>query len=155
MNVFKQTFQVFIFGQFIPTWYTSKNQEHSTFYSGSFSIGNIFFQIQFPDKFLKFEVMKYLIHCVSNRSNLTYWFIFNSKTQDLTFLNSSVESKLGFLSVSLRHYFQDFPDSQRDFGILNVALAGLLNFSQFRKKRCKFAFFNTSLGCTSKLLPIH
>ena len=51
--------------------------------------------------------------------------IFNSETsiKDLTFPNSSVDLKLGFLSVSLRLDFQVFPDSQRDFGIFKVALA--------------------------------
>ena len=41
-----------------------------------------------------------------------------------------------FLSVGLVLYFQIFPNSQRDFGrFLNVALAGLLNFSQFKEKK--------------------
>ena len=43
---------------------------------------------------------------------------------------------MGFLSVGLVLYFQIFPNSQRDFGrFLNVALAGLLNFSQFKEKK--------------------
>ena len=37
--------------------------------------------------------------------------------QDLTFPNLSVDSKLGFLKVSLRLNFQVFPNSQRDSGI--------------------------------------
>ena len=141
-----------------------KNKEHPTFYSGPFQFIMVskfhlpqqetYFS-KFIDKFLKFEVMGYFIHCVLNRSSLNYSFIFNSATQDLPFPNSSVDSNLGFSSVSLRLYFQVFLNSQRDFGILNVALAGLLSFSQFRKKRCKFAFLNIRLGCTSKLFPIH
>ena len=40
------------------------------------------------------------------------------------------------LIVGLMLYFQIFPSSQRDsVTFLNAALAGLLNFSQFREKK--------------------
>ena len=55
---------------------------------------------------------------------------------DLAFLNSSSDSKLGFLNVGLRLYFKLLPNSQKDskLGFVNVALVELLNFPQFMKK---------------------
>ena len=106
---------------------------------------------QFIDKFLKFEVMEYLIHCVLNRSSLISCKLLALYStlklrlgpKFLQFIhNSSIDSKLGFLSVSLRLYFQVFPSSQRDFwNFFYVALAGLLSFSQFRKKKMENCFF--------------
>ena len=48
------------------------------------------------------------------------------------FPNSSIDSKLGFFVLVLRYKF--FPINQEIFGFLNVALAGLLNSSQFKIK---------------------
>ena len=119
---------------------------------------------QFIDKFLKFEVMEYLIHCVLNRSSLISCKLLALYStlklrlgpKFLQFIhNSSIDSKLGFLSVSLRLYFQVFPSSQRDFW--NFFMLLWLDFSVFPnsgKKRWKIAsFFNISQGCTSKLFP--
>ena len=43
---------------------------------------------------------------------------------------------MGFLNLGLRLYFQVLPNSQRDssLGFLNVALAGIVNFSQFMEE---------------------
>ena len=42
--------------------------------------------------------------------------------------------KIGIFCVDLRLYFQVFPINKKIFGFLNVALAGLLSFSQLKKK---------------------
>ena len=124
------------------------------------SIENIF--SQFIDKFLKFEVMEYLIHCVLNRSSLIsckLLALYSTLKLRLgpNFHNSSIDSKLEFLSVSLRLYFQDFPNSQRDFEIFFMLL--WLDFSVFpnsgKKDGKLLLFLNISLGCTSKLFLIH
>ena len=112
-----------------------------------FSIENIFFQ--FIDKFLKFEVREYLIHCVLNRSSLIsckLLALYSTLKLRLgpnfsQFIHtSSIDSKLGFLSVSLRLYFQVFPNLQRDFGIF---LLLWLDFSVFPNsgKKMENCFF--------------
>ena len=128
-----------------------------------FPIENIFSQI--IDKFLKFEVMEYLIHCVLNRSSLiSCKFLALYSTLKLKlgpnfsqFIhNSSIDSKLGFLSVCLRLYFQVFPNSQRDFGIFLLLWLDFSVFPNSGKKDGKLLLcLNISLGCTSKLFPIH
>ena len=45
-----------------------------------------------------------------------------------------------FLSVGLRLHFHVSPNSQTDLGFLSVAVAGLLNFSQFMKKMESWIF---------------
>ena len=52
----------------------------------------------------------------------------------IALLNPSLE--LGFLNVDFRLYFKLFPNSQKywKLAFANVALVGLLNFSQFRKE---------------------
>ena len=54
---------------------------------------------------------------------------------EIAFPNSSSDSKLGFLSVGFRLYFEFFSNSQKDWkmGFLNITLIELLNFSQFIK----------------------
>ena len=54
---------------------------------------------------------------------------------EIAFPNSSSDSKLGFLSVGFRLYFEFFSNSQKDckMGFLNITLIELLNFSQFIK----------------------
>ena len=53
-----------------------------------------------------------------------------------------MDSKLGLVNVGLKSYFQVFPNSERDWklGCLNVAVAGVLNFSQFMEdiENCYF-----------------
>ena len=61
----------------------------------------------------------------------------------------------GFLSVGLRLYFQLFPNSKRDFGIFECCSCWTSQFFPVQKKKMEKCFFNTSLGCTSKLFPIH
>ena len=56
---------------------------------------------------------------VNSRSYFQQW----NLNWDTTFSNSSLDSKLGFLSVGLVLHFQVFPNSQRDWKFLNVALA--------------------------------
>ena len=51
----------------------------------------------------------------------------------MNFLNSSIDSKLGFWVLVLRCVFKFFPIQKEILGYLNVALAGILNFSQFLK----------------------
>ena len=110
---------------------------------------SIFFQqktyfSQFIDKFLKFEEMGYLTYHV----NLT-----------------CDRSCLSFLSIQLRHnisqlinqikieaikswYYQVFPNPSRDkkLEFLNVALAGLLNFSKFNFSQLGVRIANYFLG---------
>ena len=113
-----------------------------------FSIENIF--PQFINKFLKFEVMEYPIHCVLNRSSLiSYKLLALYSTLKLRlgpnfsqFIhNSSIDSKLGFLSVSLRLYFQVFPNSQRDFGIFLCCPGWTFQFFPIQEKKMENCFF--------------
>ena len=111
---------------------------------------------QFIDKFLKFEVIEYLIHCVCNRSSLILFkllALFSTVKYKLGswFSQFVCRFKMGFLRVSLRLYFQVFPNSQRDFRIFECCFGWT---SQLREKRWKTVFFNISLGCTSKLFQI-
>ena len=60
--------------------------------------------------------------------------ILNSQTLDILFPKSSIDSKLGFFVLILGYTFKFFPINKKIFGFSNVALAGLLNFSQLTKK---------------------
>ena len=48
--------------------------------------------------------------------------------------NSSIDSKFGLFALVLGYTSKFFPINQVIFRFLNVALAGLLNSSQFKKK---------------------
>ena len=108
--------------------------------------------------------MEYLIHCVLNRSSLISCKLLALYStlklrlghNFLQFIqNSFIDSKLGFLSVSLRLYFQVCPNSQRDFGIFFMLL--WLDFSVFPnsgKKRWKIAsFFKHKPGLYFQIIP--
>ena len=60
-----------------------------------------------------------------------------------------------FWVLALGCTYKLFPIYNEILGFLNVALAGLLNFSQFMKNIENYIFLNISLGCTSKFFPIH
>ena len=100
-----------------------------------FSIEDIFFPI---DKFLKFEVMEYPIHCVLNRSSLILC--------KLLALYSTLKLELGSKFSQFIHRFEigifecyskavlpSFSQFTEILEFFNVALAGLLSFYQFRK----------------------
>ena len=110
--------------------------------------------------------MEYLIHCVLNRGSLIsckLLALYSTLKPRLgpNFLqfihNSSIDSKLGFLSVSLRLYFQVFPNSQRDFEIFLCCSGWNSQFFPIQEKKDGklLLFLYISLGCTSKLFPIH
>ena len=70
-----------------------------------------------------------------NVNSLILWklpTLFSTVKLRSNFSNSSIDSKLGFFVLVLRYKF--FPINQEIFGFLNVALAGLLNSSQFKIK---------------------
>ena len=71
-------------------------------------------------------------------------------------VNSSLDSKFGFLNVGLELYLTLFPNSPKDWklGFFKVARAGLFNLFQFMKENEILEFFNVSLDCTFKFLPI-
>ena len=71
---------------------------------------------QLLEKFFKLEEIEYY---VNSRSYFQQW----NLNWDTTFSNSSLDSKLGFLSVGLVLHFQAFPNSPRDWKFLNAALA--------------------------------
>ena len=64
--------------------------------------------------------------------NSLYFQQWNSNWE-IDFLNSSIDSKLGFLNVGLRLYFELFLNLQKywKLGFLNIALVGPLNVSIF------------------------
>ena len=103
--------------------------------------------------------MEYLIHSVLNRSSLiSCKLLALYSTLKLRLApNSSIDSKLGFLSVSLRLYFQVFPNSQRDFGIFLCCSGWTSQFFPIQEKKDGklLLYLNISLGCTSELFPIH
>ena len=81
--------------------------------------------------------MEYLTHYVKferNVNSILWKFptLFSTVKLRSNFPNSSIDSKLGFFVLVLRYKF--FPINQEIFGFLNVALAGLLNSSQFKIK---------------------
>ena len=97
--------------------------------------------------------MKYLIHFVGNVSSLILC--------KLPVLFSTVKLNLGpkffpnwHFGVLVLGCTSKFFRSHKEISeFLNVALAGLLSFSHFRKKD---GFrLNKSLGCTSKLFTFH
>ena len=76
--------------------------------------------------YVKFEI---------NVNSLILWklpILFSTVKLRSNFPNSSIDSKLGISVLVLRYKF--FPINQEIFGLLNVALAGLLNSSQFKIK---------------------
>ena len=68
--------------------------------------------------------------CVTSPTYFQQW----NLNQDITFPNSSIDLKLGILTIGL--YFDVFPNSQRDWklGFSNVALATIVNFSQYMEE---------------------
>ena len=82
--------------------------------------------------------MEYLIHYVKfeiNGNSLILWklpTLFSTVKLRSNFPNSSIDSKLVFFVLVLR--CKIFPIKKEIFGFLNVALAGLLNSSQFKVK---------------------
>ena len=66
------------------------------------------------------------------------------------------DSKLGFLGVGLRLYFQDFPISQRNFRIFECCSVLCITqfFSNLGEKKMEI-FLNVRLNCILKLLTIH
>ena len=88
--------------------------------------------------------MECRIHCAWNIDsilcNLTILF------STVTFLNSSVDSKLGLLSVGHNLYFQSFSNSQRGFEFLNVALSWLLSFSKLSENIENYFFLTYPAG---------
>ena len=72
-----------------------------------------------------------------NVNSLILWklpTLFSTVKLRSNFSNSSIDSKLGFFVLVLGYTSKFFPINKKIFGFLNVALAGLLNFSQFKKK---------------------
>ena len=70
--------------------------------------------------------------CVNSPPYFQQW----NLNQEITFPNSSTDSKSGLRNLGFRLHFQVFPHSQRDHKLrfLNVTVAGLLNFSQFMEE---------------------
>ena len=81
--------------------------------------------------------------------------IFNSETLRDYFSSSSIGTKLGFLNVGIRLYFQDVPNSQRNFGIFRCCSSWISQFFPVHKKDLFFFSLKASLDCTSKFFPIH
>ena len=114
----------------------------------------------FPNSLINFQ-MEYLIRCVWNMSILI--------SCKLPVLFSSVKLKLvlKFSQFMCRNIIAIFgcsssavisklsPVQNKISEFLNVTQAELLSFSQFRRKDGKLFFYIISLGCTSKLFPIH
>ena len=84
--------------------------------------------IEYFIHYVKFEMWPALFYV-----NSLYFQQWNSNWE-IDFLNSSIDSKLGFLNVGLRLYFELF---------LNL------------QKYWKLGFLNVGLGCSFKFLPIH
>ena len=80
--------------------------------------------------------LKYGQPCVKSTSYFPRW----NLNLDIIFTNSSIHLKV--LNLGLRLYFQVFLKSQRYWKlvILNVALAGIVNFPQFMEKIEKWDF---------------
>ena len=92
--------------------------------------------------------MEYLIHCVLNRSSLI------SCKLNKFVRSMYIDPKLGFLSVSLRLYFQVFCSSQRDFGIFLLLWLDFSVFPNSGKKRWKIAsFFKHKLRLYFQIIP--
>ena len=72
-----------------------------------------------------------------NVNSLILWklpTLFSTVKLRSNFSNSSIDSKLGFFVLVLGYTSNFLPINKAIFGFLNVALAGLLHFSQFKKK---------------------
>ena len=75
--------------------------------------------------------------------------------KDMIFPHSSIDANLEFLSVGLRLHFQVVSNSLRGFGIFKCCSSWTSQFFPVYDKDGKLGFLKTSLGCTSKFLPIH
>ena len=87
--------------------------------------------------------MEYLIHCVLDRSSLILCkllALYSTLKLKLGPKFSSIDSKLGFSSVSLSLNFQDFPNSQRDFGIFLCCSGWTSQFFPIQEKKMKNCF---------------
>ena len=92
--------------------------------------------------------------CLNFPSYFQQW----NLNKNIAFHNSFTDSRLGILNLGPRLYLQVFPNSQGDWklGFLNVALAWILNFSQFMDVRdWQLEFWNISLEFISKFFPVH
>ena len=79
------------------------------------------------------------------KTNFSLWKTFNDKflrLEEKFEIWPAIDTKLGLWNVGLWLYLQSFPNSKRNWklGFLNVALAGLLIFSQFMKKTENWGF---------------
>ena len=133
-------------------------------YSGLFLKLKILLYAQIPNGFkilfFPMENMFFLIHCwiLKICCNISLWYIWNVKSLilcKLPILFSTVKFKLGYDFSQFIHrckigIFERWPQvvltscfhfTERFFGFLNVALAGLLSLSQFMIKDGKLFFF--------------
>ena len=76
---------------------------------------------------------------------------------EIAFPNSSSDSKLGFLSVGFRLYFEFFSNSQKRLknGIFEYYSNWTSQSFPIYKRHGKLGLLSVSLGCTSKFFSIY